>query len=139
MLHLFTSLAETTSHFLTLLSQYLAGFKQAARLLIEARQLDQPTDELEANLRRDLLAYSWSVQSRPFLRVAAASAPPQQALELHLRLSVVELLAALRLNRMAEPVPAPQPDALAPTPQQLQRLAAAEARLFHCYGAIPLN
>lgn len=136
----FTPIAMTSPRFMELLSHYLARFQEAARLLAEAQLLARPTDELTAASYRDLQAYSWAVQSRALLRAAEASTPQQQALELHLRLSVVETLVGFRRGQVLPGVaPASSSDEAAPTPQQLQRLAAAEARVFHLYQVASLN
>ncbi|RYY15368.1 MAG: hypothetical protein EOO36_12830 [Cytophagaceae bacterium] len=135
----FAPLAMTSAHFVELLAQYLARFQHAASQLAEARLLARPTEDLTAALARDLLAYSWSVQSRALLRPAEAGTQQQQALELHLRLSVIETLVGLRSGQLPALLTAQGPDDTAPTPSQLQRLAAAEARVFHLYGAASLN
>ena len=122
-----------------MLSQYLAKFREIAQQLLEAQQLAQPTEDIEASLLHHLMAYMGTVRNRVLLLAAADSVTDeQQALELHTRLSVVETLVALRYGKIPE-LQTASPSESTSMPALWQRLASAESRLFHLFGVAPLN
>jgi len=130
----------TSPCFVDILGQYLAKFREIAQQLLEAQQLAQPTEAIEALLRNHLTAYMWTIRNRALLLLAAADSvtDEQQAVQLHARLSVVETLVGLRRGKLPEPPAEPTAEA-GSLHVLLQRLVAAESRLFHLFGVAPLN
>jgi AcrR family transcriptional regulator len=123
-----------------MLGQYLAKFREIAQQLLEAQQLAQPTEAIEKSLLNHLTAYMWTVRNRALLLLAAADSitDEQQAEQLLTRLSVVEALVGLRRGKLPELPVEPTTD-LHSLHALLQRLVAAESRLFHLFGIAPLN
>ncbi|RZK23035.1 MAG: hypothetical protein EOO56_06460 [Hymenobacter sp.] len=130
----------TSTCFVNMLSQYLAKFREIAQQSLEAQQLAQPTEAIEASLLHYLLAYKCIVHNRALLLLAAAGSntDEQQVLELYTRLSIVETLVAFRYGKIPEQqvVSATKSTSLHAL---LQRLVSAESRLFHLFGVAPLN
>lgn len=129
-------------HYTTFLSQRLADVQADAQLLDEARQLGLPTDTAEARLRNGLADYALAVRSRLWLVTKGygigKELPVPTTAELHVRLSALEMLVAMRSGKIV----IPSPEALEETPvtpELLQRLAAAESRMFHAFEIYPLN
>jgi AcrR family transcriptional regulator len=123
-----------------MLGQYLAKFREIAQQLVEAQQLAQPTEAIEASLLNHLTAYMWTVRNRALLLLTAADSitDEQHAEQLLTRLSVVEALVGLHRGKLPE-LPADPTTDLNSLHALLQRLVAAESRLFHLYRIAPLN
>jgi hypothetical protein len=130
----------TSPCFVDILGHYLAKFREIAQQSLEAQQLAQPTDAIEASLRNHLTAYMWTVRNRALLLLAAADSitDEQQAVQLLTRLSVVEALVGLRYGKLPALLAEPTTD-LGSLHVLLQRLVSAESRLFHLFGVAPLN
>lgn len=130
----------TPSCFVDMLGQYLAKFREIAQQLLEAQQLSQPAEAIEASLQSHLVAYMWTVRNRALLLLAAANSitDEQRATQLLTRLAVVETLVGLRCGKLLE-VPAEPITEPGSLHALLQRLVSAESRLFHLFGVAPLN
>jgi AcrR family transcriptional regulator len=126
--------------FVDMLGQYLAKVREIARQLLEAQQLAQPTEAIEASLLNHLTAYMWTVCNQALLLLAAADSitDEQQAEQLLTRLSVVEALVELRRGKLPQ-LPADPTTDLNSLHVLLQRLVAAESSLFHLFRVAPLN
>jgi len=135
-------MAMNSARYVRTLSQHLEVLRATAHHLAEARQEGQATAMDEARLLHQLTAYGWAVRNRAWL-ISPAYAVDGQELpvdreELHIRLLAVETLVQLRLGQL--PGQPAEPTDLSPASHELvQRLAAAESRLFHLYQLFPLN
>jgi hypothetical protein len=135
-------IAMHTARYVKTLSRHLMGLQVAAHQLAEARHAGLETVTDEARFLHQLTDYGWAVRNRVWLISPAYRADgqllPVAIEELHIRLVALETLVQLRLGQL--PSPPAEPADLSPATHELvQRLAAAENRLFHLYQLFPLN